>query len=77
MCIFGGGSAPQQAPQRPLVIPAAPPMPTTAAVQNQAAVTDTLTDLKRRQGTAATILTGGLGDSSYGTNVQGKTLLGA
>lgn len=76
MCIFGG-SQPAPQPQRPLVIPAAPAMPTTAAVQNQAAVTDTLADLKRRQGSAATILTGGLGDSSYGTNVQGKTLLGA
>src|SRR5581483_2759812 len=77
MCIFGGNSAPQQPPPRPLIIPAAPPPPTTAMEQNQAAVTSSLDDIRRRPGTAATILTGGLGDSSYGTNVQGRTLLGA
>jgi hypothetical protein len=73
MCIpglFGGGSAPKSMPTNTVAnAPPIPSAPTTAAEENQGAVNDQLEQLRRRRGRAATQLTGGLGDTSYGTNV--------
>jgi hypothetical protein len=72
MC-FGGG---QKDPPPPPPVPASPPPPTRADETNKAAVNSELDTIRRRKGSESTILTGGLGDSGYGANVQSKTLLG-
>lgn len=57
--------------------PAPPPTPS----RQDAEVTASQEEERRRaaqaQGRRATILTGGLGDPSFGQNVQRRTLLGA
>lgn len=67
---------PQPKPVTP-TMPAPPPAPSRADETNQAAVNQELNDIRRRRGSEATLLTGGLGDSSYGQNVQRKTALGS
>ena len=69
MC-FSQPSAPPPAP-----VAAAPPAPTRAAEEIRAGVASEIADLRKRRGSEATVLTGGLGDASYGTNVA-KTQLG-
>lgn len=68
MCFF---SAPD------IKTPEAPPPPR----REDEAITGAADDARRRAraagGRRSTILTGGLGDSSYGQNVQRRTLLGA
>lgn len=53
-----------------------PPMPNRADDANQAAVASAIKRTKSQNATAATTLTGGLGDPSYGSNVTKATLLG-
>lgn len=68
------GHAPSVAPQ-PL-----PPAPTTDAAENLARVQGEKEKAIRAQGLGATILTGGLGASDYGTAGQrttGATTLGS
>lgn len=74
-------SQPKAQPQTP-VMPA-PPM--RADESNRAAVDSALLENRRRKGSNATILTGGLGDVGYGSSVGaatsasasgGKTMLG-
>lgn len=55
---------------------AIPPVPNRADDANQAAVASALKRVKSQNATAATTLTSGLGDPSYGANVQRATLLG-
>lgn len=68
------GSKPD--PVVPPPVPAAPAAPRRDDEVNKANVSNELDMIRRRKGSEATILTGGLGDSSYGTNVAPKTLLG-
>lgn len=68
------GSQPDPPPPPP--VPAAPPSPRRDDEANKANVNNELDMIRRRRGSEATILTGGLGDSSYGKNVSGRTLLG-
>jgi hypothetical protein len=74
MCLSGLFPTP-----KPMVAtaPAPPPAPSRADETSQAAVNQELNDIRRRKGSEATLLTGGLGDSSYGQNVQRKTALGS
>lgn len=58
-------------------MPAPPPAPSRADETNMAAVNQELDAVRRRRGSEATVLTGGLGDTSYGQSVQRKTALGA
>jgi hypothetical protein len=66
MCIFGQGGNKQQTISAPPV----PPAPMRADEENKAAVNESLEDIRRRRGIASTVVTGGLGDSSYGANVS-------
>jgi hypothetical protein len=50
--------------------PPLPPQPMRADEQNMKSQQDTLDLIRRRQGRGSTILTGGLGDPSYGSNVS-------
>lgn len=54
------------------VVSAPPPPsdPTRAGEENRSSVNSSLEEQRRRRGTASTFLTGGLGDSSFGSNVQ-------
>jgi len=56
--------------------PPIPPVPNKFDDANQAAVQSALKRVKGQNATAATTLTGGLGDPSFGQNVQRATLLG-
>lgn len=61
--------------------PALPPPPVRADESNRAAVDAAAMDIRRRRGRESTLLTGGLGDTSYGgstssSQVGGKTMLG-
>jgi len=56
--------------------PPTPPVPNRADDANQAAVASALKRTKSQNATAQTLLTGGLGDPSYGSNVTKATLLG-
>lgn len=56
--------------------PPPPPTPVRADEQVKSAVNEQLDVLRRRRGREATQLTGGLGDTSYGSNTQARTLLG-
>ena len=67
-------STPDPVPPPP--VPAAPPSPRRDDEANKANVNNELDLIRRRKGSQSTILTGGLGDSSFGSNVQSKTLLG-
>lgn len=66
MCIFGGGGGKPQVMSAPPVAPA----PSRGDEDNQRAVAQSLEDIQRRRGLASTVVTGGLGDSSYGSNVN-------
>jgi hypothetical protein len=68
------GSTPKVEPPPP--VPAAPAAPARSDETNKANVNNELDMIRRRKGSESTILTGGLGDSSYGSNVNQKTLLG-
>lgn len=60
-------------------IPDAPPVPAgpvRADEEIKRSTNDQLDELRRRQGRAATIVTGGLGDTGFGQSVTKKTLLG-
>jgi hypothetical protein len=66
MCIFGQGK--QQA--QTISAPPVPPTPMRADEENRAAVNESLDEIRRRRGIAATTVTGGLGDTNYGANVS-------
>lgn len=51
-------------------------MPNRADDANQAAVQNAMKRVKSQNPANGTVLTGGLGDASYGSNVQRAVLLG-
>jgi len=61
---------------KPPPIPKPPPVPNRADDANQAAVQSSLKRARNQNGADQTQLTGGLGDSSFGQNVNRATLLG-
>lgn len=63
-------------PAAPPSVPAAPATPVRGQEENRAAVANELDLLRKRKGTGATVLTGGLGDSGYGANAAKATALG-
>lgn len=64
--MFGGGSSPPPAP----VAPARDDAAIAARAAQEAAIN------RQKRGRAGLILTGGLGDSEFGQNIRGATLLG-
>lgn len=63
--------------QKQQQIPPAPPPPMRADEENRAGVNAALDDIRKRKGSAATYLTGGLGDPQFGTSIAKPVLLGA
>jgi hypothetical protein len=66
MCIFGQGKQQGQS----ITAAPVPPAPMRADEENKAAVNESLEEIRRRRGIASTNVTGGLGDSSFGSSVS-------
>lgn len=64
-------SAPDPAPIPPP--PPLPPPPMRSDEENDAAQQDEIDLARRRRGKAGTVLTGGLGDPGFGSNVSAPT----
>lgn len=69
MCIAQLFGSPK-AQSATITAPAVAPAPSRADEENRNAVDEQMEALRRRRGRAATIVTGGLGDTSFGTNVE-------